>query len=189
MAKQPILPDCLSADHPLLTSAWAQEPISYRNQLERNPPLYHGEVAYNQLFYCISHKRFDIMPYRTNSEKAYNLAGFPVGHGFTINDFEKLSEAHHSWLDMYLIEPRVTTVRSTIASEFSDEYDEDVEREDAASKLVHDPCGLTFRTITERVDQICSDSPEARHVYLRPRLGVIRVNLFAGFEQGNPCLA
>jgi hypothetical protein len=202
-ASEPISPDLLSAVDPLLTSPWTQESRSYRDQLERNHPLYNGNVMYNPLFYCVLHERSNDMPHRGNTQPAYNYADHPVHHSFDIDDFEKLSKVQRSWLDMYLTEPPVTTAQLNIdtntrdesdesdASEESDEsdYDPDPESQEIASELVHNPCGLTFRAIMDKVNQISADWPAYRLVYLRPGLSVVTVELFAGEHDDNACAA
>ena len=114
--------------------------------MEQNLPCYNGDVAYNPLLngYHLS----NLMPSHYSIQAP--ITGSPTYHQFCIIEFELLLGKEHSWLDMYLTEPPVTSVRLVI----------DLPRRgpehggNMATELLHDSRGLTFRTIMKKLNEV-----------------------------------
>ena len=57
--------------------------------------MYNGIVAYDALFYSHAfgqRKQSDLMPYHENVQMDYNCVGFPMQHGFYIDELGKLNK-------------------------------------------------------------------------------------------------
>lgn len=108
--------------------------------------------------------------------------GFPVRHTFYI-DFEKLNKVQHTWIDMYLTEPRVTTAQLEVELPvLRREYSVYIRHEKVVAETVHDPRGSTFRTIMRRVREVCESGHwrATRHGFRSPGLAQVAVRLFTG---------
>lgn len=181
-ASKPLSPHLFSAKHPLLTGTLTEESYYYRTDLLSNLPLYNGKVAYNPLVSSGRLKLLAPSPHRRSSYGIYNLAGFPVKNSFNIHELQCVNKAQHSWLDMFLTEPPVTTAQLNISVPVRTDSDNSYH---VVNESLHDPCGLTFRTIMDRAEQIFQSDEwrtTRRYRFCKPGLARVRVELFAGEE-------
>lgn len=181
-ASKPISPDFFSAKHPLLTGPWTEESYYYRVELQSNLPLYNGKVAYNPLFCSKRLKNILLTPFRPYSHGDYNLVGFPVKNTFNISHLQDVDKAQHTWFDMYLTEPPVTSAQLDVTVPVRTGSDNSYR---VAYEVLHDLRGLTFRTILDRVEEMFqSDLWRAprRYRVCKPGLASVKVELFAGDE-------
>ena len=180
-ASRVISPDGSSADQLLPIGAPTKVTMSYFLHLEQNMPLYNGQIARNPLFrpYRRRGAIFSFrMPIRGRIQGP--VAGAPTYHHFTIDQVEQVNAAH-TWLDMYLTEPRVTTAQLIISlpprgkMPFFHEI---------ARSTVYAAHGLTFRSVMSEVNQVFQSGhwrsgPYGRSLR-RPGLARVAVALFAG---------
>ena len=141
-----------------------------------NMPCYTGQVAYNPLFVGYQRNRVRLAPSRCGQH--LSAAGSHICHRFVMDGIERFTTVQHTWLDMYLTEPRVTTALLTI----------DLPMENSSNiytihnEPVHEARGLTFRAIMRVAEQVCESSGwrESNYSVCRPGLAVVMVHIFAG---------
>ena len=152
--------------------------------MNQNSPCYNGDVACNTLFIGESGGAFrlDRLPSRLRLQAP--IAGSPTHHGCYINEVERFLGREHTWLDMFLTEPPVTTARLTLdlpARRF-ERGDSLYFNHNIANELVHDARGLTFRTIMRRANEVFQFGHwrTPRLIFGRPLKAFVVVHLFAG---------
>lgn len=181
-ASKPISPDFLSSTHPLLTGTWTEETYYYRTELQSNLPLYNGKVAYNPLFCFKGLKNTRLTPFRPYSYGNYSFAGLPVKNSYNILHLQEANKAQHTWFDMYLTEPPVTSAQLDVTVPVRTDSDNSYR---IAYEVLHDPRGLTFRTILDRVEEMFQSDlwrTTRRYRFCKPGLASVKVELFAGDE-------
>lgn len=153
--------------------------------MKQNLPCYNGDVAYSPLLvsYLGKASMKNLVP--SHDRLQAPVAGSPTYYQFCIGGIDQLLGREPTWLDMYLTEPPVTSVRLYMQLPmFRPERGGCFTRsiKSIANELVHDARGLTFRTVMRRVKEIC----ESRHWlptgYSSYKLesAKVTVHLFAG---------
>ena len=181
-ASKPVSPDPLAANHSLLSSLWTQQSYLHGVELRPNLPVYSGTLAFNPLLDDHHLKLSAPAPWHCSSSKSYDNAGSPLTNSFDIHMFGELNKVQHTWLDMYLTEPPVTTAQLDVSLPVRTHSDN---RYHVAHELLHEPRGLTFRTTMDRVEQIFQSDDwrnTPRYRFCKPDLARITVKLLAELE-------